>query len=224
MPNVVARGPLVVLIGPPASGKSSWASRWFRRSEIVSSDALRRTICGDPNDQRATEHAMRARDAIIVGRMRFGLTTVVDYTSATAPQRKALAEMQFVASFRDEHRVAPAVAVIFDTPLDVCLARNAGRRGRRRVPDEFIQECDAAIQRDLPVASTWIPACFATGLRVDPDGTCWRMGGLARELDGLPWLDAARRLSDHPGWVGLPKREPAPPSGYARWSAAGRPG
>ena len=32
---------LVVLVGPPASGKSTWASEHFRPEQIVSADALR---------------------------------------------------------------------------------------------------------------------------------------------------------------------------------------
>ncbi|HKD76911.1 MAG TPA: AAA family ATPase, partial [Ktedonobacterales bacterium] len=50
---------LVVLIGPAASGKSTWAAQHFQPTQIVSSDAIRAMIADDEADQEASRDAFR---------------------------------------------------------------------------------------------------------------------------------------------------------------------
>jgi hypothetical protein len=69
------------------------------------------------------------------------------------------------------------------------------------VPEPFI----SLIQRDFPVATTWIPGPFATGLRVRPDGN-WRMGGSLPEFHAIRWLNDPPSLHACPDWVGQPAR------------------
>src|SRR5262249_40431429 len=123
-PAAVA-GPLVVLVGAPGSGKSTWARRHFPKDQIVSLDEIRRVVSGDPNNQDATHWAVQARNALVQGRMRFGLPTVVDATNADPEQRAEIAGMRFTHPRSAAGRWLPAIAIIFDTPLDECLARNA---------------------------------------------------------------------------------------------------
>ena len=48
---------LVVLVGPTGSGKSTFAARHFKPTEVVSSDACRAMVADDANDQSATPDA-----------------------------------------------------------------------------------------------------------------------------------------------------------------------
>lgn len=117
---------LVVIIGAAGAGKSTFASRHFEPSAVLSSDAFRERIAGDPRDQGATRPAFAALHRALARRLGSGLTTVVDATSATVSARHALIG-------RARAGGAPAVAIVLDLPDDVVLARNA-TRGDRAVP------------------------------------------------------------------------------------------
>lgn len=207
-------GPLWVLIGPHGSGKSAWAAKNFPAGQIVGLEQLQQAVCGDPGNRDAARWAVKARDEIVRGRCHFGLETVVDAVNVDPAERKKLWELRFARSD------LAAIAVIFDTPLDVCVARNARRRSNRRVPEQLIADQHATIERDLPVASEWIPSGFCTGVRIRPDGV-YRMGGVATGLREHRLLAGMRSLLDSPDWVGLPPLpKPEPLSEYAIWAAS----
>ena len=116
---------LVVLVGPSGAGKSHWAAANFRPEQVVSSDALRATVGASEHDQRAGTDAFELLDLIVARRLARRLLTVVD-TLALDPDRRA----GYVAAAR-RHGVA-CHAVVFDTPPEVCRARNRTRA--RQVP------------------------------------------------------------------------------------------
>src|SRR4051794_8500645 len=111
---------LVVLIGPSGSGKSAWAGEHFRPGQVVSSDALRALVGESEHDQRAGKDAFDVMDLVVDRRLRRGLLTVVDTLGTDRPWRQALVAMAH------KHAV-PCHAVVFDTPADVCRARNRSR-------------------------------------------------------------------------------------------------
>ena len=55
----LAEGSLVVLVGPPASGKSTWAAEQFPADQVVSSDGLRAVVGTGEHDQRASQGRVR---------------------------------------------------------------------------------------------------------------------------------------------------------------------
>ncbi|HVN10748.1 MAG TPA: LLM class flavin-dependent oxidoreductase [Kineosporiaceae bacterium] len=123
----IAEGSLVVLVGPPASGKSTWAAAHVAPDEVVSSDRLRAVVGTGERDLAASADAFAVLDLIVAARVRRRLTTVVD-TLGLDPDRRA--GWRAVAA---QHRV-PCVAVVFDTPAADCRRRNAGRPLQERVP------------------------------------------------------------------------------------------
>ena len=122
---------LVVLVGAAGAGKSTFAARHFERDEILSSDAYRELISGDPGDQRATKAAFAALHRALERRLASGLLSVVDATSVQAHARRSL-----VARGRDAG--VPVVAIVIDLPADTVRARNAGR-GALAVPDQAVR-------------------------------------------------------------------------------------
>lgn len=121
---------LVVLVGAAASGKSTWAARHFRPSQVLSSDALRELVADDATDQAASRDAFRLLHLVAAARLQRGLVTVID---ATNLRRSARTQLRSLAA-RFER---PSVAVLFEVALDDLLARNAGRQ--RRVPEDVVR-------------------------------------------------------------------------------------
>lgn len=114
---------LVLLVGPSGSGKSTFARRYFRSTQVVSSDGLRELLSDDAGDQSASAEAFKILAILVNGRLRRRLTTVVDATNLRAADRKRYLR---VAS----RYGVPSVAIAFDLPTSTYLARNAGRPDR----------------------------------------------------------------------------------------------
>lgn len=111
---------LVVLVGPSAAGKSTWATRHFRDNEIVSSDALRAAVGIDETDRRAGTVAFELVNRIIEERIGRGLTTVVDTLGYDPDLRHRWIETAHASGI-------PAYAIVFATPGAVCEERNEAR-------------------------------------------------------------------------------------------------
>ena len=136
MPNVASmttRLPtacLVVLVGPPAAGKSTWAAAQFRQSQVVSLDGLRALVGESEDDQRAGKDAFDILYLVVERRLRRGLLTVIDSLGFDAKRRaryRALAQAAGV----------PCIAVVFDTADEVCRARNRDRD--RNIPTQVVR-------------------------------------------------------------------------------------
>jgi probable F420-dependent oxidoreductase len=108
------------LIGPVASGKSSWAAEHFAANQIVSSDALRAVVGETEHDLRASTDAFAVLDEIVARRMHRRLTTVVDTLGLDAELRAAWRHLAHEAGM-------PSIAVVFDTAAAECRRRNTAR-------------------------------------------------------------------------------------------------
>ena len=114
---------LVVLIGVSGSGKSSFAKKHFKRTEILSSDECRALVSDDENSQSATNDAFDVLYYIAGKRLKSGLLTVVDATNVQKESRKGFIELG-----RTYHCLP--VAIVLDLPEKVCEERNQSRPGR----------------------------------------------------------------------------------------------
>lgn len=114
---------LVVLIGATGSGKSSFAKKHFKATEIVSSDICRGLVSNDENSQAASADAFALARYITGLRLKNGLLTVIDATNVQEEARK-----DWVKVAREYHCLP--TAIILNMPEKVCVERNAGRPGR----------------------------------------------------------------------------------------------
>ena len=115
---------LVVLVGASGSGKSTFAARHFKPTEVLSSDYCRALVGDDPNEQSVTTEAFDILHFIAGKRLGIGRLTVVDATNVQPDARKPLVRLA-----RDHH-VLP-VAIVLDMPEKVCVERNRGRPDRQ---------------------------------------------------------------------------------------------
>ncbi|MGW8351950.1 polynucleotide kinase-phosphatase [Streptomyces wedmorensis] len=133
---------LVVLVGATGSGKSTFARRHFKPTEVVSSDFCRGLVADDENDQSASKDAFDVLHYIVGKRLEAGRLTVVDATNVQQEARR-----QLVALARS-YDVLP-IAIVLDLPEDVCRDRNAGRPDRADMPAHVIQRHRRELRRSL---------------------------------------------------------------------------
>ncbi|MER8043759.1 polynucleotide kinase-phosphatase [Streptomyces sp. NPDC094032] len=133
---------LVVLIGATGSGKSTFARRHFKPTEIISSDFCRGLVADDENDQSASKDAFDVLHYIAGKRLAAGRLTVVDATSVQREARRQLVELARA------HDVLP-IAIVLDLPEGVCAERNAARPDRAGLPRHVIQRHRRELHRSL---------------------------------------------------------------------------
>jgi protein phosphatase len=132
---------LVVLMGASGSGKSSFARRHFKSTEVLSSDYCRGLVSDDENAQGVSDAAFEVLHFIARKRLAAGRLTVVDATNVQLEARKPL-----VALAREFH-VIP-VAIVLDMPDKLCHERN-GQRPDRGFGPHVVRQQNSQLRRSL---------------------------------------------------------------------------
>jgi predicted kinase len=119
---------VVLAIGLPGSGKSSW----FKRHNIIplSSDLVRGLLFDDATEQRFQDLVFSSLRSLLRARLLAGRPmSFIDATNLSPKERHSWIKM--AQDFGYE-----AHAVFFDVPTEVCMERN--RMRSRNVPDEVM--------------------------------------------------------------------------------------
>jgi protein phosphatase len=124
---------VVALVGPSGSGKSIFARKHFRPTEVLSSDFCRGLVSDDENSQAATNDAFEVLHFIASKRLAAGKLVVIDATNVQPEARKPI-----IALARQFHCI-PA-AIVFDLPEKLCHERNRNRLDRDFGPHVIRQQ------------------------------------------------------------------------------------
>jgi protein phosphatase len=124
---------LVALVGVSGSGKSTFARRHFKPTEILSSDYCRGLVSDDENSQASTKDAFEVLHFIARKRLAAGKLTVVDATNVQPESRKPLVQLA-----REFHCLP--VAIILDLPERLAHDRNKVRPDRDFGPHVIRQQ------------------------------------------------------------------------------------
>jgi protein phosphatase len=112
---------LIVLVGPPGSGKTTWARRNSRGAALVSQDGVIDAITPDGFDHAYRPVYREAEDSVARAALDAGHTVIVDRTNQKRAHRHRWVQIARHA----------AVAVVMMTPEPVCRERNANRETGR---------------------------------------------------------------------------------------------
>jgi predicted kinase len=135
-PQHASKGVVVLAIGLPGSGKSSW----FKRHEItpLSSDLLRALLFDDATEQRFQDLIFSNLRSMLKARLIARRpTNYVDATNLTPHERQSWVKLAKDYGYE-------AQAVFFDVPVEVCLERN--QRRQRIVPEDVMRRMAAKLR------------------------------------------------------------------------------
>lgn len=125
------RPSLIVLCGPAACGKSTFASRHFRPTQVVSSDHCRAMVCDDEQDQRYQPQAFALLHFLVGQRLSINRLCVIDSTALVPSARKTLLDLANKYGVR-------ADLYLFNVPMEKCLERD--RLRPRSVGQKVLQQ------------------------------------------------------------------------------------
>jgi predicted kinase len=121
---------IVVLVGLPGSGKSTYLERMGARG--LSSDAIRGMLADDETDQTIHERVFQTLRYLLRQRLAIGRpVTYIDATNLRPEERRPYLEI-------GQQHGCEVEAVFLDVPLEVCRERNAQRR--RVVPEDALRK------------------------------------------------------------------------------------
>src|SRR2546427_9925013 len=90
----LVRPSVVALCGPAACGKSAFAARHFRPTQIISSDRCRALVCDDEQDQRFQTQAFALLHFLVEQRLGVNRLCVVDSTALRSEEHTSELQSQ----------------------------------------------------------------------------------------------------------------------------------
>ncbi|MFB6722083.1 LLM class flavin-dependent oxidoreductase [Kribbella sp. NPDC056345] len=183
---------VVVLVGPGAAGKSTWASEHFGADLVVSSDRLRALVGSGEDDLAASADAFALLETVVSQRIGRGLTTVIDTLGLDRARR-----VEWLRQAREAGM--PCVAVAFDTPAAECRRRN--RERVKRIPADVLTgqlRAWGVAKKELPEEG-YDDVLRPAVVRVVPEAFVGADAAVERQSSAPAGLRFGLQLSSYPG-------------------------
>lgn len=132
---------LVAMIGGTSSGKTSFALRHFKPTEVLSSDFFRGMVCDDENSQSVSGDAFDLLYYAANKRLNNGKLTVIDATNIQQNARKQVIDL---AREQNVH----AAAIVLNLPEEILQERNKARP-ERNFPERVIRQHCRDVKRSI---------------------------------------------------------------------------
>jgi len=132
---------LVAMVGGTSSGKSSFALRHFKPTEVLSSDFFRGMVCDDENCQSVSGDAFDLLFYAANKRLNNMKLTVIDATNIQQSARKQIIDLS-----REQN--VHAAAIVLNLPEELMQERNKARP-ERNLPERVIREHCREVRRSI---------------------------------------------------------------------------
>ena len=132
---------LVAMVGASSSGKTTFAKKHFRPTEVLSSDFFRGMISDDESSQEVSKEAFELLFMTAEKRLELMKLTVIDATNLQKNARKQIIDL---AHRQNVH----AVAIVLDLPESTIKERNMNRENRK-LPERVIKNHIMELHRSI---------------------------------------------------------------------------
>ena len=136
---------LIMLVGLPASGKSTFAEQFAEKNnfDIVSSDKIRGMLYGDESIQGDSEEVFGTVHDEIFDNLYHGINTIYDACNIHKHHR-----IEFLNKVNEKVSECNKYCYHISTPLSVCFERNEKRD--RKVPVSVISQMAVDFDKPIP--------------------------------------------------------------------------
>jgi predicted kinase len=132
----VTRPKVILIVGLPGSGKSTYAKQ--QRWPVLASDEIRRILLDDARDQSANRSIFALLRHMLRKRLELRRpVTCIDATNLTSYERRPYIKTAQLYG-------ADIEAVYLDVPIEICHARNLNRD--RVVPPDVVERMSKRLQ------------------------------------------------------------------------------
>lgn len=135
---------LIIMVGPPASGKTTLAkhiSSHFDNYKIVSPDEIRKELTGDASNQEKNPEVFDIVYKRLIEYLDDGFNVIYDATNCRTTYR-----MKIINATKGYY--SKLVCICFNTPISICLDMNSKRS--RVVPEYVIEKMYFTLHKHAP--------------------------------------------------------------------------